>query len=123
MQPANDAAAATTTINISFFIFQPPASRSGRGPTTSRAQVRLKRFAIPARKAYLDRMSWHLCFDEPIALEGGTALASLRDAIAYLAQSIPETEHLMKEVQAAAHCVAEAAENGGPLLFARIGMM
>ena len=68
-------------------------------------------------------MSWHLCFDEPIALEDGTALASLRDAIAYLAQSIPETEHLMSEVQAAAHCVIQAAENGGPLLFARIALM
>jgi hypothetical protein len=68
-------------------------------------------------------MSWHLCFDEPITLEDGTSLASLRDAIAYLAQAIPETEHLMKEVQAAAHCVTQAAENGGPLLFARIGIM
>jgi hypothetical protein len=29
----------------------------------------------------------------------------------------------MKQVQAAAHCVTEAAENGGPLLFAKIGMM
>jgi hypothetical protein len=77
----------------------------------------------PARKAYLSRMSWHLCFDEPIALEDGTALNSLRDAIAYLAHSIPEAEHLMNEVQAAAHCVTQAAENGGPLLFARIGMM
>lgn len=50
-------------------------------------------------------------------------VASLRDAIAYLAQSIPEADHLMSEVQAAAHCVTQAAENGGPLLFARIGMM
>ena len=68
-------------------------------------------------------VAWTSLFDEPILLEDGTALASLRDAIAYLAQSIPEAEHLMKEVQAAAHCVTQAAENGGPLLFARIGMM
>lgn len=64
-----------------------------------------------------------LCFEEPIPLENGTALASLRDAIAYLAQSIPETEHLMKEVRDAAHCVTDAAENGGPMVFARMGMM
>lgn len=50
-------------------------------------------------------------------------VASLRDAIAYLAQSVPEAEHLMKGVQAAAHCVTQSAENGGPVLFARIGMM
>jgi hypothetical protein len=30
---------------------------------------------------------------------------------------------LKHRVQAAAHCVTEAAENGGPLLFAKIGMM
>jgi hypothetical protein len=68
-------------------------------------------------------VAWTCLFDEPILLEDGTALASLRDAIAYLARSIPEAEHLTKEVQAAAHCIAQAAENGGPILFARIGMM
>jgi hypothetical protein len=36
---------------------------------------------------------------------------------------VPNSEHAMKQVQAAAHCVTEAAENGGPLLFAKIGMM
>jgi hypothetical protein len=29
----------------------------------------------------------------------------------------------MKQVQAAGHCVTEAAENGGPMIFARIGTM
>jgi hypothetical protein len=29
----------------------------------------------------------------------------------------------MQQIQAAAHCVTEAAENGGPLLFAEIGML
>jgi hypothetical protein len=29
----------------------------------------------------------------------------------------------MKQVQAAAHCVTEAAENGGPMQFAGIGML
>jgi hypothetical protein len=29
----------------------------------------------------------------------------------------------MKEVQAAAHCLTEAAENGVPMIFARMGMM
>jgi hypothetical protein len=48
---------------------------------------------------------------------------TLRHAIAWLAKEIPQSEHTMREVQTAAHCVTEAAENGGPLLFARIGMM
>jgi hypothetical protein len=29
----------------------------------------------------------------------------------------------MKQVQAAAHCVTQAAENGGPMIFASMGMM
>jgi hypothetical protein len=29
----------------------------------------------------------------------------------------------MKQVQAAAHSVTEAAENDGPIMFARMGMM
>jgi hypothetical protein len=62
-------------------------------------------------------------FDEPIALPGGGKLFTLRHAIAWLAREIPQSEHRMKEVQTAAHCVTEAAENGGPMKFARIGMI
>jgi hypothetical protein len=40
-----------------------------------------------------------------------------------MAKEIPKPEHVMKKVQAAAHCLTEAAENGGPMIFARIGMM
>jgi hypothetical protein len=47
----------------------------------------------------------------------------LKHAIAWLAKEIPQSEHTMKAVQTAAHCVTEAAENGGPMQFARIGMM
>jgi hypothetical protein len=38
-----------------------------------------------------------------------------------LAKETPKSEHGMKEVQASAHCVTEAAENGGPMMFARFG--
>jgi hypothetical protein len=68
-------------------------------------------------------MGWKRHFDQPIKLPGGGQLVTLKDAIAWLAKEIPQSEHLMKEVQAAAHCVTEAAENGGPLMFARMGMM
>jgi hypothetical protein len=43
------------------------------------------------------------------------------DAIGWLAKEIPQSEHLMIEIQAAAHCVTEAAENDGPMMFARMG--
>jgi hypothetical protein len=76
-----------------------------------------------APRAYLNRMGWHLCFDEPIPLARGTDISSLQDAIAFLARSISKTDHRMKEIHAAAHCVTLAVENGGPVPFARIGMM
>lgn len=42
-----------------------------------------------------------------------------------LAKEVPEAEHQMKQVQAAAHCVIAAAENesAGWMTFARMGMM
>jgi hypothetical protein len=71
----------------------------------------------------LSLVSWARRFDEPIPLPGGGKLVTLKDAIAWLAKEVPKSEHGMKQVQAAAHCVTEAAENGGPMLFARMGMM
>ncbi len=66
---------------------------------------------------------WQQRFDEPIELPGGGKIVTLKDAIAWLAKEVPKSEHGMKQVQAAAHCVTEAAENGGPMMFARMGMM
>jgi hypothetical protein len=54
---------------------------------------------------------------------GGGKLFTLRHAIAWLAKEIPQSEHGMKQVQAAAPWVTEVAENGGLMVFARIGMM
>ena len=66
---------------------------------------------------------WSRRFDEPIILPNGKKLLTLKDAIAWLAKEVPKSEHGMKQVQAAAHCVTQAAENNGPMIFARIGMM
>jgi hypothetical protein len=66
---------------------------------------------------------WSTRFAPPIPLPRGRKLVTLKDAIAWLAKEFPKSEHGMKQVQAAAHCVTEAAENGGPLVFPRIGMM
>jgi len=62
-------------------------------------------------------------FDEPIRLPNCRKLVTLKYAIAWPAKEIPRSEHGMKEVHRAAHCVTEAAENGGRLLFARMGML
>jgi len=76
-----------------------------------------------ARRMSARNSGWKRRFDEPIVLPGGGKLFMLKHAIAWLAKEIPQSEHGMKEVQTAARCVTEAAENGAPMQFARIGMM
>jgi hypothetical protein len=67
--------------------------------------------------------NWKRRFGEPIKLPGGGKLVTLKDAIAWLAKEVPQSEHTMKEVQTAAHCVTDAAENNDPMQFAHMGMM
>lgn len=68
-------------------------------------------------------MTWSRRFDDPIELPDGRKLRTLKDAIAWLAKEVPPAEHTMPKVQAAARMVTEAAENNGPMIFARMGMM
>jgi hypothetical protein len=53
-------------------------------------------------------------FAEPIVLEDGSKLATLRDAIRYLAQIIPKPEGDMLEVLTASDLLTQAAERDGP---------
>src|SRR5882757_5858157 len=62
-------------------------------------------------------------FDEPIELPDGRKLKTLAEAMAWLAKEIPKSEHKMEKVQTAAHCVTRAAEHGGPMIFAQMGML
>ena len=68
-------------------------------------------------------MSWSRRFDEPIELPDGRKLKTLAEAMAWLAKEVPKSEHKTEKVQAAVHCVTRAAEHGGPLIFAQMGMM
>jgi hypothetical protein len=67
--------------------------------------------------------SWKSKFGEPIELPDGRKLRTLQEAIAWLAKEIAKSEHTMPKVQAAARMVTEAAENDGPMIFARMGVM
>jgi hypothetical protein len=101
-------------------VTSPPVSRTRRA---ARGQI-----AAAIAQVYLagDRMpnqSWKSKFDEPIVLPDGRKLRSLKDAIAWLAKEIPNSEHTMPKVQTAARMVTEAAENNGPMIFARMGVM
>jgi anti-sigma regulatory factor (Ser/Thr protein kinase) len=66
---------------------------------------------------------WDLRFSEPIVLEDGSKLATLRDAIAHVAKLIPKADRDMPEILTAAELLTNAAEHGGPVEFARIATL
>lgn len=68
-------------------------------------------------------VSWNSRFDQPIELPGGIKLASLREAIAHLAKTVPKAEHKMPAVLTAAEILTAAADNGMPIEFARIATL
>ena len=68
-------------------------------------------------------MSWDQRFAEPIVLEDGSKLATLRDAIRHLAKIIPKAEHDMLEVLMASDLLTQAAEHDGAVEFARIATL
>src|ERR1700676_854152 len=68
-------------------------------------------------------VSWDDRFPAPIVREDGTELASLRQAIAHLAKFIPKAERNLPEVLTASNIMTKAAEQGGPVEFARIATL
>lgn len=67
-------------------------------------------------------MSWDIHFPNPILTPQGRALATLRDAGAYIA-ALPRKTHDEAAWQTAMHVLIQAADNHGPVEFARLGMM
>lgn len=67
-------------------------------------------------------MSWDAKFDEPIPLPNGGSLTTLRDAATYI-EALPAAEQRHPKVQAAVHVLLQAADHGGPMIFARMGVM
>ena len=68
-------------------------------------------------------MSWDTRFAEPIVLPGGISLASLRDAIVHLVNTVPSSERGTPVILTAAELIISAAERGGPIEFARIATL
>jgi uncharacterized membrane protein YccC len=66
-------------------------------------------------------VSWNLRFADPIILPDGTELAALRDAYDQL-NKFPKSEQDTEEWKAATQYLIEAAEHGGAVAFARIGV-
>ena len=67
-------------------------------------------------------MPWSTLFEDPVPLPVGRQLLTLRDAPEYIAKLL-EAEHTLPEWQAAMEALILFAENGGPTMLARIGIM
>jgi hypothetical protein len=67
-------------------------------------------------------VSWSTRFPDPIALPEGGKLTTLQDAGAYITK-LPKQIHNSAPWQNAMHVLIEAADHGGPVEFARLGMM
>jgi hypothetical protein len=68
-------------------------------------------------------VSWDTCFAEPIDLPNGVKLASLRDAIVHLVNTVPSSDRGTPVILTAAELLTSAAERGGPVEFARIATL
>ncbi len=62
---------------------------------------------------------WSTHFEEPIVLDDGTTLKTLREAVQYLAKTVPKKEQNHPHVLNAADHLTRSAETGYPLFFAR----
>ena len=67
-------------------------------------------------------MPWSCPFEDPITLPDGRTLRTLRDAASYV-MALPGKTRQSDEWQAAIEALLMAAEDRGPLMHARIGIM
>jgi hypothetical protein len=67
-------------------------------------------------------MPWSRHFEDPITLPDGRTLRTLRDAASYV-MALPGKTRQSDEWQAAIEALLMAAEDRGPLMHARIGML
>jgi hypothetical protein len=66
-------------------------------------------------------VSWSTRFPDPIALPDGGTLITLQDAGTYIT-GLPKKLQTTTAWQNAAHVLIQAADHGGPVEFARLGM-
>jgi len=66
-------------------------------------------------------MSWERPFDQPVPLPSGPPARTLRDAANYI-KKLSETERDMPEWRMAIQMLIDAAEDRGPMLFAKMGI-
>jgi hypothetical protein len=67
-------------------------------------------------------VSWDRPFHQPVPLPSGGPAKTLRDAAKYI-KKLPKSEHDSPEWRLAVQMLIDAAEDRGPMLFARMGML
>jgi hypothetical protein len=67
-------------------------------------------------------VSWERPFDQPVPLPSGPPARTLRDAANYI-KTLPVSEHDTPEWRLAIQMLIDAAEDRGPMLFAKMGIV
>ena len=67
-------------------------------------------------------MPWSRAFEDPISLPRGRQLVTLKDAAGYI-MKLSKAEQDLPEWQTATEALLMAAEDRGPLMHARVGMI
>lgn len=67
-------------------------------------------------------MSWDRPFAQPVPLPKGPPAQTLRDAADYI-RTLPQPERERQEWRLAVQMLIDAAEDRGPMLFARMGIV
>jgi hypothetical protein len=67
-------------------------------------------------------VSWERPFDQPVPLPSGPPARTLRDAANYI-RKLPKSEHETPEWRLAIQMLINAAEDRGPMLFAKMGII
>ena len=70
----------------------------------------------------MPRTGWNRPFDQPVPLPSGPPARTLRDAANYI-KTLPKLEHDTPEWRLAVQMLIDAAEDRGPMLFAKMGIV
>src|SRR5689334_12238481 len=96
-----------------------PAALLARHARPAIGRRRTSRRACRGGSRTMASKGWSTPFTEPILLDDGTTLITLRDAVQYLAKTVPKKEQNDEKVLNAADHLTRSAEQGYPLFFAR----
>jgi hypothetical protein len=110
------------TTRQSVFRKIPKGSISDRSRKLASASVQEYRIHHEAVERTAEIMPWSRAFEDPIPLPRGRQLVTLEDAAAYI-MKLPKGEQHLEEWQAATEALIMAAEDRGPLMHARIGVL